>query len=132
MTMSLNKSSNKENYFSHRLKNIERDGRELLGEREVQTLMTVLGLEAGQSALSGKQVVDLGCGDQHLKKPFEKQGANYRGIDIDECNLEVEAFPLEDETYDIAVSMAVIEHLRDPGHFYLRSNGFSSLGGCCG
>ena len=117
MTMSLNKSSNKENYFSHRLKNIERDGRELLGEREVQTLMTVLGLEAGQSALSGKQVVDLGCGDQHLKNPFEKQGANYRGIDIDECNLEVEAFPLEDETYDIAVSMAVIEHLRDPGHF---------------
>jgi len=116
--MSLKNTSNKRNYFSYRLKNIERDGREVLGEREVRTLMTVLGLGEGQSALSGKKVVDLGCGDQHLKKPFERQGATYRGIDIHECNLEVEIFPLQDESCDIAVSMAVIEHLRDPGHFF--------------
>ena len=115
--MSSKQSSNKENYFFHRLENIERAGRMYLGEREVQTLITVLGLTDGQVALSGKQVVDLGCGDQHLKEPFEKQGANYRGIDIDDCNLEVEAFPFQDESCDIAVSMAVIEHLRDPGHF---------------
>lgn len=115
--MSPNNSSNKENYFSYRLKSIERDGREFLGEREVLTLMTVLGLRDGESALSGKQVVDLGCGDQHLKEPFEEQGASYRGIDIDECNLEVEPVPIGDKTFDIAISMAVIEHLRDPGHF---------------
>ena len=119
--MSLNNSSNKENYFSHRLKNIERDGREILGEREVQTLMTVLGLRDGQLALSGKQVVDLGCGDRHLKKPFEKQGASYYGIDIDECNLEVETFPIEDESTDIAVCLALIEHLTDPGHFLAKT-----------
>lgn len=115
--MSLSDSSNRKNYFSHRLKNIELDGRGILGEREVQTLMIVLGLRDGQLAFSGKQVVDLGCGDQHLKKPLEKQGASYRGIDIDECNLEVEIFPIEDETCDVVISMAVIEHLKDPGHF---------------
>ena len=109
--------SNIESYFSHRIQKLQNDQRDVLGEREVKTLTTVLGLDDDQNALSGMRVVDLGCGDQHLRLPFEKRGASYRGIDINDCNLEIETFPLEDEAYDIAVSMAVIEHLRDPGHF---------------
>ena len=109
--------SNIESYFSHRIQKLQNDQRDVLGEREVKTLTTVLGLDDDQNALSGMRVVDLGCGDQHLRLPFEKRGASYRGIDINDCNLEIETFPLEDEAYDITVSMAVIEHLRDPGHF---------------
>jgi SAM-dependent methyltransferase len=110
-------NSNIESYFSHRIQKLQNDQRDVLGEREVKTLTTVLGLDDDQNPLSGMRVVDLGCGDQHLRLPFEKRGASYRGIDINECNLEIDTFPLEDEAYDIAVSMAVIEHLRDPGHF---------------
>lgn len=91
--------------------------RSVLGEREVRTLLTVLDLEDGPESLSGKSIVDLGCGDQHLRKSIESRGARYRGIDINDCNLEVDPFPICNETVDIVVSMAVLEHLRDPGHF---------------
>lgn len=111
-------SSTKKNYFSHRLGQIVGDSkRSVLGEREIQTLLTVLGVADTRMAFSGMKVVDLGCGDQYLKDPFEKRGSSYSGIDIKDCNLETERFPYDDGAIDIAVSMAVIEHLRDPGHF---------------
>jgi len=88
-----------------------------LGEREVKTLLTVLDIQDGPKSLNGKSIADLGCGDQHLRAAFELRGASYQGIDISDCNLEVDPFPICNETVDIVVSMAVLEHLRDPGHF---------------
>ncbi len=120
----------KPNYFTHRLRALSGDfGRQVLGDREVKTLLTVLSIEDGPQALSEKLVVDLGYGDQHMKKAFEGRGANYRGIDINDCNLETEKFPIHDETCHIAVSMAIIEPLRDPGHFLAEINRVLSWGG---
>ena len=111
-------SINKEGYFKHRTASLAaRTDRDALGEREVVTLITMLNTDAGEHFLNGKAVVDLGCGDQHLKKALQTRGASYRGIDIDECNLEVNSFPLENDCYDVAICLALIEHLRDPGHF---------------
>jgi len=110
--------SSKVNYFTHRVRTLEDDSsRSILGEREVKTLLTVLDIQDGPKSLNGKSIADLGCGDQHLRAAFELRGASYQGIDINDCNLEVDPFPICNETVDIVVSMAVLEHLRDPGHF---------------
>ena len=109
---------NKQSYFNSRnfkLK-IQHD-REALGEREVRTLLTMLRADNTPDFLSGKLVVDLGCGDCYVRRAFEDRGASYRGIDVDECNLEAEDFPLNNESADIAICLALIEHLTDPGHF---------------
>lgn len=118
ITASYLKMSTKYNYFSHRIRELSSDpSRKMMGEREVKTLLTVLDIADGPQALSGKCIVDLGCGDQHLREAFEERSASYQGIDINQCNIETDVFPIQDGTVDIAVSMAVIEHLRDPGHF---------------
>ena len=111
-------STNKQGYFKHRNATLSlRDDRNQLGEREVKTLLTMLQVPDDGTFLDGKAVVDLGCGDQYIRKAFEDRGATYRGIDVDECNLEVESFPVENDSQDIAVCLALIEHLQDPGHF---------------
>jgi 2-polyprenyl-3-methyl-5-hydroxy-6-metoxy-1,4-benzoquinol methylase len=110
--------NSKVNYFTHRLRTLANDpSRKFLGEREVKTLLTVLDIEDTSKSLDGRNVIDLGCGDQHLRDAFESRGALYRGIDINECNLETDNFPIQSESIDVAVSMAVVEHIHDPGHF---------------
>ena len=110
--------SAKANYFTHRIRALEGDSsRRFLGEREVKTLLTVLDIQDGPKSLNGKSIADLGCGDQHLRAAFELRGASYQGIDINDCNIETDSLPIPSEKVDIVVAMAVIEHLRDPGHF---------------
>jgi SAM-dependent methyltransferase len=110
---------NKVGYFNHRNQALSGlSSREMLGEREVLTLLTML--EANNAtcdSLNGKLVADLGCGDQYIRKPVERRGGSYMGIDIDECNLETDGFPIGDSTCDIVICLALIEHLFDPGHF---------------
>lgn len=121
---------NKINYFTHRVRALEHDlERFVLGEREVKTLLTVLDIEDGPLSLGGKFIVDLGCGDQHLRKSFESRGARYHGIDVQDCNLEIDPLPIGNGTVDIVVSMAVIEHLRDPGHFLAEIKRILKCGG---
>ena len=110
---------NKVGYFNHRNQALSGlSSREMLGEREVLTLLTML--EANNAtcdSLNGKLVADLGCGDQYIRKPVERRGGSYMGIDIDECNLETDGFPIGDSTCDIVICLALIEHFFDPGHF---------------
>ena len=88
-------STNKIGYFNLRLRALKsQDNRRFLGEREVETLKRVLSNDPKFISFADQHVVDLGCGDQYLKQAFEDCGANYRGIDIDECNLEFQSFPL--------------------------------------
>lgn len=111
-------NSNKYTYFSHRNRTLAglRD-RAQLGEREIRTFLTMLDVADPTQFLAGKAVVDLGCGDQYIRAACESRGATYRGLDIDECNVESDTFPLRDGQFDVAVCLALIEHLRDPGHF---------------
>lgn len=123
-------SANKQNYFNSRIDTLAaRNDREVLGEREVRTLLAMLRAKSNPDYLTGKSVSDLGCGDQYIRKAFEDRGAFYRGIDIDECNLETEIFPLADEGTDIAVCLALIEHLTDPGHFLTETKRILKPGG---
>ena len=111
-------TANKKSYFNSRNSALAtRNDRQALGEREVRTLLAMLRADSNINFLTGKSVADLGCGDQYIRRAFEDCGASYRGIDIDECNLETETLPLEDETIDIVVCLALIEHLSDTGHF---------------
>lgn len=122
--------SNKHDYFSHRINALMLDAdRSYLGEREIATLLTVLESENDPQGLDGKNIVDLGCGDRHLRASIEARGAVYRGIDIDECNLEIDAFPFSDDFFDIAISLSVIEHLYDPGHFLTETKRILKPGG---
>lgn len=110
--------TNKQKYFKYRNKTLSMDReRNQLGQREVETLAAMLEVHANGGFFNGKCVVDLGCGDQYIRNAFEDRGATYRGIDIDDCNLEKQSFPFEDRSQDIAVCLALIEHLQDPGHF---------------
>ena len=111
-------SNNKQTYFKHRNQALSlRDNRQLLGDREVKTLQAMLQSLGKEGCIDGKAVVDLGCGDQYIKKAIEGRGATYRGIDIEECNLETQAFPIASDSQDIVVCLALIEHMHDPGHF---------------
>lgn len=83
----------------------------------MRTLLTLLNIPDHDEALEGQTVVDIGCGDQYIRKPLEQRGALYRGVDVDECDLVSEPLPLPDEACEVAVSLALIEHLADPTNF---------------
>ena len=90
--------------------------RQDLGSREIQTLKLlskVIGFEVGP----GATLLDLGCADQFLKPACDLQGWNYIGLDYCDVDFEVDRLPLQENSIDIAISLAVIEHLREPEAF---------------
>ena len=87
-----------------------------LGRREVRTLQQLMRLKRMSFPSSGL-VVDLGCGDRFLETPFREAGLDYIGLDADTVDFEEDKFPLEDESAELIVSLAVLEHLRDPSLF---------------
>lgn len=87
-----------------------------LGQREIVTLKNLLGL-VGKDFPSKGVFLDVGCGDRHLAPSVEELGCNYIGLDIDTTNFETDKFPLESQSVDVAVSLAVLEHLHDPELF---------------
>ena len=108
----------RQNYFQYRLRQLAtNNSRELLGEREIITLVTNLGLEDGFEVFSEKTIVDLGCGDQYIKSSIQSRGGHYIGLDIDDCDFENESISLSDDSVDFAISLALIEHLYDPSNF---------------
>ena len=112
----------KKNYYFKRNNSLYLDDtgniRDFLGSREVQTLISLAKLYGYDSKdLKNKHLIDLGSGDQHIKKFVEANSMQYKGFDIDDMNFETDALPLADNSIDIAVSLAVLEHLNDPGVF---------------
>ncbi len=86
--------------------------------------------------LAGLRLLDVGCGGGLLCEPMARLGAAVTGIDAVERNVEVarihaeagdldidyRATTAEDlvaagETFDIVLSMEVVEHVADPGAF---------------
>lgn len=87
-----------------------------LGLREVITLKNLLGLINKEFPVGGV-FLDLGCGDRHLEPSAAELKCEYIGLDIDTTNFETDQFPLENQQVDLAVSLAVLEHLHDPELF---------------
>jgi len=63
-------------------------------------------------------VLDIGAGRGEYKKPFQKAGLKYRGIDaepeedfINKCSLGNESIPFSDNHFDVVFMRYVIEHI---------------------
>ncbi len=88
----------------------------LLGKREIQTfklLARAVGVELG----ANKRLLDLGSADRFLEPTCLSEHWEYQGLDYVDVDFEVDPFPIQDNSVDFAVSLAVIEHLRDPENF---------------
>ena len=93
--------------------------RQDLGEREIITLFNISEFYGNKISLSEGEIqfLDLGCGDQHLRKSVEDRNMNYLGLDITDVNFEFDKLPFENNSIDIIVSLAVIEHIENPDNF---------------
>ena len=92
------------------------DERQFLGKREIQTLK-MLATEVGYRPKPQGFLLDLGCGDRFLKQPSESENFVYQGLDYTDVNFEVGTLPIKNNSVDLIVSLAVIEHLWDPTCF---------------
>jgi SAM-dependent methyltransferase len=86
------------------------------GFREVQTLK-LLAEEVGFAVEGELNLLDLGCADRYLAPGVKAQGWDYMGLDYTDVDFEVGKFPVESNSVDIAISLAVIEHLKEPENF---------------
>lgn len=113
----MNKQNVKTAYQNERMAHEDITGERLvLGQREVQTLK-LLAAEIGCESNPENMLLDLGCADRFLEPACKSERWTYRGLDYTDVNFEVDTFPVEDNSVDFAVSLAVIEHLRDPENF---------------
>lgn len=87
-----------------------------LGRREFRTLK-LLANEVGYCSDGTKTLLDLGCADRFLEPICRKAGWNYIGLDYTDVDFERDPLPLGDQSIDIAVSLAVIEHIWNPTIF---------------
>ena len=67
--------------------------------------------------LKNNLLLDLGCADRFLEPACQSRGWNYRGLDYTDVNFETDTLPIDTNSVDIVVSLAVIEHLRDSDNF---------------
>lgn len=88
----------------------------VLGQREIQTLK-LLAAEIGYESSPKNMLLDLGCADRFLEPACRNESWTYLGLDYTDVNFEVGTFPVEDNSVDFAVSLAVIEHLQSPESF---------------
>jgi SAM-dependent methyltransferase len=92
------------------------------GERELETF-AILARLAGMTDLldaskpTGFSLLDAGCGDKYIETASTRRDFRYIGLDVDSVDFETDALPIPDASIDLFVSLAVIEHLRDPSHF---------------
>jgi len=66
----------------------------------------------------GAMCLDLGCGNGEYRHPIEKLGYRWAGIDFDHpdapVHADAHALPFPDDTFDVIVSLAVLEHVQFP------------------
>jgi SAM-dependent methyltransferase len=86
------------------------------GQRELQTLK-LLSQEVGFSTGSPLTLLDLGCADKYLEPATKLEDWFYNGLDYTDVDFEIGRLPIESNSIDVIVSLAVIEHIRDPENF---------------
>jgi len=133
--MNLNIKSNYEKYHSKIENNSEIKKK---GVRELDTIVKLSKYFFSESNFvsnldnsnkSQIRLMDIGCGNRYLRYGCEKFNISYEGIDYSDCNLEKDKIPKEDNKYDLVISLALIEHLRDPSNFLNESYRILKPGG---
>lgn len=108
----------KKNYFYNKIDSNLKSDRHSLAERELETIKHVASFIGYKvNGKSHEILLDLGCGDKHLEKPVINNNMKYIGLDINDLNFEIDKFPLDNNSVDIIVSLAVIEHSFNPDKF---------------
>lgn len=120
------------NYYSQRNKIIHKQStrtREELANNEVNTILYLIKNLFNFEIKKELKVFDVGCGDKFLKEPFERKGLLYQGIDIDIIDFNNDEFPFPDNSFDLVVSLAVIEHIKNTENFLSEINRILKKGG---
>ena len=120
------------NYYSQRNKIIHKQStrtREELANNEVNTILYLIKNFFNFEIKKELKVLDVGCGDKFLKDPFEKKGLLYQGIDIDIIDFNNDEFPFLDNSFDLIVCLAVIEHIKNTQNFLSEINRILKKGG---
>jgi len=112
------KTSNitKENYLSAKQSQGLSPDRVQFGSREITTLK-LLAAEIGWKTPQNARLMDLGCADKYLMPSVVAETWQYLALDYSDVDFEQDRLPIADDSIDIAVSLAVIEHLREPDLF---------------
>lgn len=80
-------------------------------------MSAVIGGHIAEVVQAGDQVLDFGCGDMPYRLLIEERLAHYSGADFgDHANVEIGAdgkLPVGDATFDVILSIQVLEHVRD-------------------
>ncbi len=92
--------------------------------------------------VEGKTILDIGSGKGSHLLGFSRRGMKAFGIDkrdecveildkfdIRECNIESEAFPFEDNSFDFVFSKSVMEHVTNVENFFQQASRVLKLGG---
>jgi 2-polyprenyl-6-hydroxyphenyl methylase/3-demethylubiquinone-9 3-methyltransferase len=106
--------------------------------------------EDAPTAFKGLRLLDIGCGGGLLCEPMARLGAQVTGIDATPKNISVaalhaaqndldidyrhttaEALVAAGETFDIVLTMEVVEHVADPGAFIADCARLVAPGGIC-
>jgi len=120
------------NYYKQRNKIIHKQStrtRDELANNEVNTILYLIKNFFNFDIKKKLKILDVGCGDKFLKEPFEKKGLLYQGLDIDIIDFNNDKFPFADNSFDIVVSLAVIEHIKNAENFLNEINRILKKGG---
>ena len=107
-------------YFNFRnlsIKNQSRRSRNVLAQNEIDTIFFLLEKFYNFKNLNEIKILDVGCGDKFLEPVLKKKNFFYEGIDINRVDFNVDKLPYDDNSFDIVISLAVIEHIKIPENY---------------
>ena len=112
----------RKSYFTKRnefCKDNELDRVNLLAERELETFDIVKRLASLDNFFSWKNssILDLGSGDQFLRKGIEYRNAEYTSVDYDDADFNKDRLPFKNNSFDLIICLAVIEHVENVNNF---------------
>ena len=112
----------RKSYFKKRnefCKDNELDRVNLLAERELETFDIVKRLASLDNFFSWKNssILDLGSGDQFLRKGIEDRNAEYTSVDYDDADFNKDRLPFKNSSFDLIICLAVIEHIENVNNF---------------
>ena len=107
----------KQDYLLNKITNWKNHDRNSMAEREFQTIAYLLKVFYDFELKKGSNILDLGSGDQFLINEFKKRGISYFSQDINDLDFEKDKFSFESNKFDLVISLAVLEHLKNPNIF---------------